>query len=95
MGDADLRRVQVWQDALWRLSTTLYGEVPGFSYLEPKRHIPHIQDLDGLKAQTFGSVLACTTQALKDADLVSCRQGWSHAMGRQAVAGARDKDLSL
>jgi hypothetical protein len=29
--NAELPRVTVWEDDLWRLSTTLYGAVPGFS----------------------------------------------------------------
>ena len=49
-GDGDLHRVEVWEDPLWRLTTSLESEVPGFSYLEPKRHIPHITDLDGREA---------------------------------------------
>jgi diadenosine tetraphosphate (Ap4A) HIT family hydrolase len=64
-GDTELFRVQVWEDALWRLSTTLFGAVPGFSYLEPKRHVPHIEDLDGLEAETLGPVLAHMTRELK------------------------------
>jgi diadenosine tetraphosphate (Ap4A) HIT family hydrolase len=40
--------------------------VLGFSYLEPKRHIPHITDLDGEEAQTLGQVLGRVTQALRD-----------------------------
>ncbi len=70
---AELRRVTVWEDDLWRLSTTVYGAVPGFSYLEPKRHIPHITDLDGPEAETFGAVMARVTAAIREstgADLV-------------------------
>jgi diadenosine tetraphosphate (Ap4A) HIT family hydrolase len=66
-GDPVLERVQVWEDRLWRLTTALEGEVVGFSYLEPKRHIPHITDLDGEEARTLGSVLARTTSAIRDA----------------------------
>ena len=51
---------------MWRLSTTVYGAVPGFSYLEPKRHIPHITDLDGPEAQTFGPVMARVTTAIRE-----------------------------
>jgi len=65
-GDAELERIQVWEDALWRLSVSLEAEVPGFSYLEPKRHIPHITDLDGEEARTFGTVLARVTNVLRD-----------------------------
>lgn len=66
-GDAELGRVQVWEDPLWRLTTCLEGEVLGFSYLEPKRHIPYMTDLDGEEARTFGAVLAHTSRALREA----------------------------
>ena len=65
-GDAELMRVQVWEDGLWRLSASLSSEVPGFCYLEPKRHIPHVTDLDGAEAATFGPTLARVTSALKE-----------------------------
>ena len=65
-GDAELYRVQVWEDDLWRLTTSLSAEVLGFSYLEPKRHIPHVTDLDGPEAQTFGEVLRKVTHFLKE-----------------------------
>jgi diadenosine tetraphosphate (Ap4A) HIT family hydrolase len=67
--DARMGRVQVWEDALWRLTTsTGPGDpTPGFSYLEPKRHIPSIADLDGAEAETFGSAVAKCAQALKKA----------------------------
>jgi diadenosine tetraphosphate (Ap4A) HIT family hydrolase len=64
-GDAELGRVQVWEDRLWRLTMSLDAEVLGFSYLEPKRHIPHVTDLDGEEARTFGDVLARVTSVLK------------------------------
>lgn len=68
-GDPELGRVQVWEDDLWRLSTSPGpGEVTaGFSYLEPKRHIPHITDLDGPEAATFGPVIARCSRALQEA----------------------------
>jgi diadenosine tetraphosphate (Ap4A) HIT family hydrolase len=66
-GDDQLGRVQVWEDRLWRLSTSRTGVLTGFSYLEPKRHIPHITDLDGEEARTFGEVIARVTSALRDA----------------------------
>jgi diadenosine tetraphosphate (Ap4A) HIT family hydrolase len=65
-GDAELGRLQVWEDALWRLTISLEAEVLGFAYLEPKRHIPHITDLDGEEARTLGEVLARVTRALKE-----------------------------
>lgn len=66
-GDAELGRVQVWEDPLWRLTAVLEGEVAGFSYLEPKRHIPYVTDLAGEEARTLGRVLARTSRALRDA----------------------------
>ena len=65
-GDAELQRIQVWEDALWRLTLSLEAEVLGFAYLEPKRHIPHITDLDGEEARTFGEVLARVTRVLRE-----------------------------
>jgi diadenosine tetraphosphate (Ap4A) HIT family hydrolase len=65
--DAELLRVQVWEDDLWRLTTNVSGGyTPGFSYLEPKRHIPHITDLDGAEASTLGQVMARVTSVLKE-----------------------------
>lgn len=72
-GDGELDRVHVWDDRLWRLSMSTSGYTTGFGYLEPKRHIPHITDLDGAEAATFGRVLARVTSALRaaaDAELV-------------------------
>jgi diadenosine tetraphosphate (Ap4A) HIT family hydrolase len=66
-GDAELDRVEVWRDALWRLSVSLDSYTPGFSYLEPRRHIPHITDLDGGEARTFGGVLARMSSTLQRA----------------------------
>jgi diadenosine tetraphosphate (Ap4A) HIT family hydrolase len=66
LGDEQLGRVQVWEDRLWRLMTTRSGTVAGFSYLEPKRHIPHITDLDGDEARTFGEVIARASTVLKE-----------------------------
>jgi diadenosine tetraphosphate (Ap4A) HIT family hydrolase len=68
-----LNREVVWDDRLWRLSMTHRGYTTGFGYLEPKRHVPHITDLDGEEARSFGAVLARVASALKeaaDADLV-------------------------
>jgi diadenosine tetraphosphate (Ap4A) HIT family hydrolase len=68
-GDADLGREEVWSDDLWRLSTSVgpHEVTPGFSYLEPRRHISHIEDLDGPEAVTFGPTLARCAAALKAA----------------------------
>ena len=63
--DAELERVQVWEDAHWRLTMSLASETPGFSYLEPKRHIPFITELNGEEAVSFGGVLARVTSNLR------------------------------
>ncbi|MDQ3690904.1 MAG: HIT family protein [Chloroflexota bacterium] len=65
--DEELGRTMVWEDLLWRLSMARRGYTTGFGYLEPKRHIPHITDLDGEEAATFGIVLGRATRALKEA----------------------------
>lgn len=70
--DAEL--IQIWEDGLWRLEMSIAVPTPGLFYLEPKRHIPHITDLDGDEASTFGGVLAHISRALKEetgAELVS------------------------
>ena len=64
--DRYFNRVQVWENDLWRVTTSLAAPVPGFSYLEPKRHIAYITDLDGAEATTVGPVLAYVTRALRD-----------------------------
>jgi diadenosine tetraphosphate (Ap4A) HIT family hydrolase len=63
-GDRELGRVLAWEDDLWRVTVSLRAPVVGFSYLEPKRHIPQITDLDGLEATTLGHVLARVTRSL-------------------------------
>ena len=71
--DREFDRVEVWADDLWRVTTSLRAPVLGFSYLEPKRHIPHITDLDGAEATALGPTLARLTRILKEssgADLV-------------------------
>jgi len=65
--DPELGRVEVWEDPLWRLTTVTDGEVVGFSYLEPKRHVPHLTDLGGEEARTLGPVLARVARGLKEA----------------------------
>jgi len=72
MDDA-LMRTEVWSDDLWRLSTVRVGEVAGFSYLEPRRHIRDITELDGEEASSFGAAIANASRAIKaatGADLV-------------------------
>ncbi len=65
--DEELERVEAWQDAHWRLTVSVSSEVAGFAYLEPKRHIRTITELDGAEAATFGPVLARSTRVLKEA----------------------------
>jgi diadenosine tetraphosphate (Ap4A) HIT family hydrolase len=65
--DVELGRVQVWEDEHWRLTMATEGEVVGLSYLEPKRHVPHLTDLAGEEARTLGPVLARVARALKEA----------------------------
>ncbi len=67
--DPELGRIQVWEDELWRLTTSVGPGNPTIasSYLEPKRHISYIGDLDGAEASTFGTVLARCCRALKAA----------------------------
>lgn len=65
--DEELERIEVWQDAHWRLTVSLSSEVAGFAYLEPKRHIRYVTELDGPEAATFGPALARSTSALKEA----------------------------
>jgi diadenosine tetraphosphate (Ap4A) HIT family hydrolase len=64
--DREFHRVEVWRDELWRLTVSLRAPVLGFAYLEPKRHIPYITDLDGAEARSLGPTLARVTRSLKD-----------------------------
>jgi diadenosine tetraphosphate (Ap4A) HIT family hydrolase len=43
------------------------GSTLGFAYLEPFRHIPHLADLDGPEAATFGPAIARVSAALRQA----------------------------
>jgi diadenosine tetraphosphate (Ap4A) HIT family hydrolase len=63
--DAEFGRELVWRNDLWRLSTSIRAPILGFSYLEPIRHIPFINELDGPEAATFGPTLAHVTDILK------------------------------
>ena len=45
--DLELERIEVWQDLYWRLTVSPSSEVEGFAYLEPKRHISYVHELDG------------------------------------------------
>jgi len=64
--DDQLMRVEVWQDALWRLTVATASETPGFAYLESKRHITDITRLDGPEATSLGPTLARVTAALRE-----------------------------
>jgi diadenosine tetraphosphate (Ap4A) HIT family hydrolase len=77
--DAQFDRTEVWSDDLWRLTVSLDAEVSGFSYLEPKRHIPHVEDLDGAEAETFGKILALTSGVLKE--VTGARRVFLYAFG--------------
>ena len=59
--------MRIWEDGLWRVSTLTHGQVPGFSFLEPKRHVRYVEELDGEEAATVGAVLARAAAALKEA----------------------------
>jgi diadenosine tetraphosphate (Ap4A) HIT family hydrolase len=64
--DSQLHRKEVWQNELWRLTTSLSAEILGFSYLEPKRHISDITSLNGEEARTLGLVLSRVTKVLRE-----------------------------
>jgi diadenosine tetraphosphate (Ap4A) HIT family hydrolase len=64
--DAHFQRVEVWQNRLWRVTTSLVAPVAGFSYLETKRHLDYITDLDGEEAETLGPTLAWVTRMLRE-----------------------------
>ncbi len=78
-GDPELLREEVWRDELWRLSMSIEGYTPGFAYLEPLRHVPHIEDLDGEEALTFGPILARVCAALKAA--TDAERVWIYVFG--------------
>ncbi|HXY83634.1 MAG TPA: HIT family protein [Candidatus Saccharimonadales bacterium] len=65
--DGEFRRVEVWSNERWRLTMSTYRAVRGFCYLEPRRHIPHITELDGTEAAEFGLTLAKAARAIKSA----------------------------
>lgn len=65
--DQVFKRVEVWSDERWRLTTSTYIAVRGLCYLEPKRHIEYITELDGAEAADFGRVMANVTNAIKSA----------------------------
>lgn len=67
--DASFGRVEVWRDELWRLTTSVGpgDPTPGFSYLEPLRHICYLHELDGAESTTFGPAIARCAAALKEA----------------------------
>ena len=63
--DETFKRIEVWSNERWRLTMSTYKSVRGFCYLEPKRHIPYVTDLDGIEAQEFGVIMASVTSAIK------------------------------
>jgi diadenosine tetraphosphate (Ap4A) HIT family hydrolase len=64
--DKHFQRVPVWENNLWRVTTSLVAPIVGFSYLEPKRHIAYITELDGEEAATLGTTLAWVTRTLRE-----------------------------
>ena len=78
-GDAELLREEVWADELWRLSMSTEGYTVGFAYLEPLRHIPHVEELDGPEAASFGPILARACAALKAA--TEAERIWIYVFG--------------
>ena len=65
--DQALMRTEVWSNDLWRVTSSQASEVAGFSYLEPRRHIADITELDGDEAANFGQTIATVSKAIKDA----------------------------
>lgn len=65
--DERLYRISVSEDEFWRLTMSIRSEIPGFSYLEPRRVISDIPRLDGEEARTFDPVLAKCSAALRKA----------------------------
>jgi diadenosine tetraphosphate (Ap4A) HIT family hydrolase len=63
--DEEFKRVEVWSDETWRLTMSTYKAVKGFCYLEPRRHVPYITDLQGREAVEFGSVISRVARAIK------------------------------
>jgi diadenosine tetraphosphate (Ap4A) HIT family hydrolase len=68
-GEADriYSRTEIWSNDLWRLTMHRGRALGGFCYLEPRRHIAYVTDLEGEEAATFGSVLAWSSRTLKAA----------------------------
>lgn len=79
--DDQMGRVQVWEDEYWRLTTSIGpgDPTPGFSYLEPKRHIQSIADLAGPEAISFGPAISKCSAALKQA--TSADAVWVYVFG--------------
>lgn len=65
--DETFKRIEVWSNDRWRLTMSTYKAVSGFCYLEPKRHIRYINELDGTEALEFGSMIARASSAIKNA----------------------------
>lgn len=65
--DVALMVAETWSDDTWRLTTATVGEVAGFSYLIPRRHIARIDALDGAEAASLGTVLSAAAGAIRSA----------------------------
>ena len=64
--DTEFKRVEVWTNKNWRLTASTYSSVKGLCYLEPRRHITYITELDGEESVEFGTILSKTTKAIKE-----------------------------
>lgn len=78
-GDPLLSRIEAWSDERWRLTVSLDAEVAGLSYLEPRRHIETITDLEGREAEEFGEVLARCARALEK--VTRCQRVYVYVFG--------------
>ena len=65
--DEEFKRVEVWSNQTWRLTMSTYKAVKGFCYLEPRRHVPYVTDLDGREEAEFGSAISKAAMAIKSA----------------------------
>lgn len=65
--DMTFKRIEVWSDETWRLTMSTYSMVKGLCYVEPKRHIEDLTELDGKEADEFGNILSSISKAIKKA----------------------------
>lgn len=65
LADDEFKRVEVWKTDNWRLTMSKFRIAEGFCYIEPRKHIPSITDMNPEEAGEFGVVLARVSSALK------------------------------